>query len=184
MCGLDPAKVSTSFQLDDVMYMHQLPTLLPWLTVYDNIRIPNQLCRHDTEHLDKDIHHLLEQTSLLDVRDAYPHHLSVGMQQRVCFVRTLVSNRPLICLDEPFSSLDPDTRYMMHRLLASTMRDRTFILVTHDCLDVMRLAHRAYVIRKANQTACISPLTLPPFTLSVPRPYTYDTMGFSMTSEV
>ena len=66
--------------------------------------------------------------------DARPHELSGGMRQRVAFLRTLLAGKPVLCLDEPFASLDALTRQEMGDWLsdALTHEPRTALLVTHD----------------------------------------------------
>jgi ABC-type nitrate/sulfonate/bicarbonate transport system ATPase subunit len=79
---------------------------------------------------------------------ARPHELSGGMRQRVAFVRTLLSGKPLLCLDEPFGALDAITRGEMQEWLAGTLarEPRTVVLVTHDVEEAVLLADRVVVL--------------------------------------
>lgn len=80
--------------------------------------------------------------------DVYPHELSGGMRQRVAFVRTLLSGKPLLCLDEPFGALDAITRSEMHTWLSGALKQepRTVVLVTHDVEEAIVLADRVAVV--------------------------------------
>ncbi|HWT25139.1 MAG TPA: ATP-binding cassette domain-containing protein, partial [Solirubrobacteraceae bacterium] len=79
---------------------------------------------------------------------ARPAALSGGMRQRVSFMRTLLSGRPVLCLDEPFGALDALTRTQMQNWLASALgRDpRTVLLVTHDVEEAVLLADRVVLL--------------------------------------
>ncbi len=79
---------------------------------------------------------------------AHPSELSGGMRQRVAFVRTLLSGKPVLCLDEPFGALDAITRAEMQDWLAGalTREPRTVVLVTHDVEEAVLLADRVLVL--------------------------------------
>jgi NitT/TauT family transport system ATP-binding protein len=77
-----------------------------------------------------------------------PGELSGGMRQRVAFLRTLLSGKPVLCLDEPFGALDAITRAEMQEWLAATLarQSRTIVLVTHDVEEAVVLADRVAVL--------------------------------------
>jgi NitT/TauT family transport system ATP-binding protein len=77
-----------------------------------------------------------------------PAELSVGMRQRVAFLRTLLAGKPVLCLDEPFAALDAITRDDAQRWLADALarRPRTVVLVTHDVEEAVLLADRVAVM--------------------------------------
>ncbi len=79
---------------------------------------------------------------------AHPHELSGGMRQRVAFVRTLLSGKPVLCLDEPFGALDAMTRADIQAWLAGALAQepRTVLLVTHDVEEAAVLADRIVVL--------------------------------------
>jgi ABC-type nitrate/sulfonate/bicarbonate transport system ATPase subunit len=79
---------------------------------------------------------------------AHPHELSGGMRQRVAFLRTLLSGKPVLCLDEPFGALDAITRAEMQGWLGRTLQrePRTVVLVTHDVEEAVVLADRVAVL--------------------------------------
>ena len=78
-----------------------------------------------------------------------PARLSGGMRQRVALARTLMEDRPIVLMDEPFSALDAITRYQLQALAAELLAGRTVLLVTHDPLEALRLGHRVQVMAGA-----------------------------------
>lgn len=97
-------------------YMPQQPCLLPWRTILENVTIVEELQHRPNIELARK---WLEKVGLSSFENAYPHALSGGMQQRVSFLRAIVSEKPILCLDEPFSALDEFTRLEMQAWLLS-----------------------------------------------------------------
>ena len=81
-----------------------------------------------------------------DDADRLPATLSGGMRQRVALARTLMEDRPIVLMDEPFSALDAITRHRLQDLAAELLVGRTVLLVTHNPLEALRLGHRIYVL--------------------------------------
>ena len=77
---------------------------------------------------------------------ALPAKLSGGMRQRVALARTLLEDRPVVLMDEPFSALDAVTRLQLQDLAANLLRDKTVLLVTHDPLEALRLGNHIYLM--------------------------------------
>ena len=102
---------------------------------------------------------LLAMVGLAGTERALPATLSGGMRQRVALARTLMEDRPIILMDEPFSSLDAITRYQLQALAADMLSGRTVLLVTHDPLEALRLGHRIHVLsgRPAELDGAIEP---------------------------
>ena len=95
-----------------------------------------------------------------DYADALPAQLSGGMRQRVALLRTLMEERPVILMDEPFSALDALTRLKLQDLAAELVKGATVLMVTHDPLEALRLGHRVYVM--AGKPAQIGEALVPP----------------------
>ena len=125
-------------------FMAQQDLLLPWLSVLDNAVLGFRL-RGEPPPME-DARELLDTLGLGNAAGAFPRTLSGGMRQRVALARTLVENRPVILMDEPFSALDAVTRLRLQNLAAERLAGRTVFLVTHDPLEALRLGHRILVM--------------------------------------
>lgn len=126
-------------------YMDQRDLLYPWLSVLDNVLLGARLRgeARDTEAA----HALLRAVGLQGREKELPQALSGGMRQRVALARTLMENRPVVLMDEPFSSLDALTRYRLQALATGLLQERTVLLVTHDPSEALRLGHVIHVMR-------------------------------------
>jgi ABC-type nitrate/sulfonate/bicarbonate transport system ATPase subunit len=126
-------------------YMPQQPSLMPWRTILDNVRLAQELSGHKDP---TKLTHLLRGAGLAEVADRYPHELSGGMQQRVAFIRAMASNRDLLCLDEPFGSLDALTRTRMQTWLLRLLEQekRTILFITHSIEEAILLSDRILVL--------------------------------------
>ncbi len=129
----------------DISYLPQQDCLMPWLSVWDNIFI-GQTLRGEKKHAQDQAIHLLERVGLKHAMHLRPSELSGGMRQRAALVRTLLEDKPVILMDEPFSSLDMATRLELHELTSELLSNKTVLLVTHDPLDAVRLADRIYLM--------------------------------------
>lgn len=148
---------SANFNIDhtepisqQVAYMAQTDLLLPWLTVLGNSTLGLKLrtqSREETKTAIEKAKSLLFEVGLAAAIDLYPHQLSGGMRQRVALVRTLMENKPLVLMDEPFSALDTITRYKLHDLAANLLQDKTVLFITHDPTEALRLSHLIYIMQ-------------------------------------
>lgn len=146
-----------------IAFMAQGDNLLPWLSVLDNALLGYRLRdgRPSGETRER-AQELLRRVGLGDRTDALPQTLSGGMRQRVALVRTLMEDRPLVLMDEPFAALDVPTRLRLQDLAADLLAGRTVLLVTHDPLEALRLGHAAHVLK--GQPARLGPPLHPPGT--------------------
>ena len=127
-------------------YMAQQDLLLPWLSVLDNVLLGHRLRgTRDAEARQRAIG-LLRRVGLAGREGDRPARLSGGMRQRVALARTLMEDRPVVLMDEPFSALDAITRYRLQDLAAELLLGRTILLITHDPLEALRLGHRIHVM--------------------------------------
>ena len=149
-----------------VTLMAQTDQLLPWASVLDNIILGARLRGQRPDRaraLD-----LLRLVGLADLAARRPATLSGGQRQRVALARSLIEDRPVVVMDEPFSALDAATRTAMQDLAAHLLQGRTVVLITHDPLEAARLAHHAHLIRTRGLRPLPLPPTLPPRPLSDP----------------
>jgi NitT/TauT family transport system ATP-binding protein len=131
-----------------VAFMLQKDLLLPWRSILENVMfgveiqgVPLAERRHRAERL-------LSNFNLAEFSGHYPHHLSGGMRQRVALARTLAVDPHVLLLDEPFSAVDAQTRMVLQRDLARTLKQagKTALLITHDLSEAVTLSDRVLVM--------------------------------------
>ncbi|MBT3359961.1 MAG: ABC transporter ATP-binding protein [Rhodospirillales bacterium] len=127
-----------------VALMAQRAFLLPWLNVVDNVLLGSRL-RGERQSRDR-AKEILADVGLADWANASPDTLSGGMRQRAALARTLMEDRPVVLMDEPFSGLDAITKVRLQNLAARMLKGRTVLLVTHDPLEALRLGDRIHVM--------------------------------------
>src|SRR3954451_1554062 len=130
-----------------VAYMAQQDLLLPWLGALDNVLVGSRLRGEKIgPALTGRARELLDKVGLGDRLRARPAELSGGRRQRVALARTLMEDRPIVLMDEPFSALDAITRLRLQEMAAEMLAGRTVLLVTHSPSEAVRLGHRLYVL--------------------------------------
>ncbi len=130
-------------------YMAQSDLLLPWLPIRENVVLGYRLRRAGRAEMGRlrdEATALLERVGLAGYGAALPQTLSGGMRQRAALARTLMEDRPVVLMDEPFSSLDAITRHRLQDLAAELLRGRTVLLVTHSPLEAVRLGDRVFLM--------------------------------------
>ena len=129
----------------------QNPVLLPWRNVMDNVVAPAEILGLDMTESRRRAGELLAKVGLAGFEGALPYQLSGGMQQRVAICRALLSDPPLLLMDEPFGALDALTRERMNLELQRIWIEgnKTVILVTHSIEEAVALSDRVVVL-KAN----------------------------------
>lgn len=148
-------------------------TLLPWLTVLQNVLIPAKLQHRDTAPIRQKAADLLKLVGLEGFERSYPGELSGGMQQRAGICRALVGDPAVLLMDEPFAALDAITRDGMNAELQRIWQRSasTAVLVTHAIPEAVFLADRVAVMSPhPGKVAGIVDVNLP-------RPRTVDDMG-------
>lgn len=127
-----------------VALMAQDPGLLPWLDVRGNATLGARL-RGERANPAR-LAAILSATGLAGHAASRPAMLSGGQKQRAALARTLMEDRPLVLLDEPFSALDARTRLSMQDLSARLLCGRTVLMVTHDPAEAARLSDRIVLL--------------------------------------
>ena len=128
----------------------QQHALFPWKTALGNVEFGLKMRGVGRTERRRTARQLLEQVGLGEFLDHYPHQLSGGMQQRVNLARALVNHPRVILMDEPFGSLDAQTRMLMQQLLLELWQERrmTVLFVTHDVDEALFLSDRVAVLTR------------------------------------
>jgi NitT/TauT family transport system ATP-binding protein len=147
ICGLQRPDAGTVRSRPAVL-MPQRDLLLPWLSALDNAALAPRIAGQSRSRARERAASLFAQMGLAGFEQARPAELSGGMRQRVAFLRTLLSGKPVLCLDEPLSALDAITRTQMQAWLTGALlrEPRTVVLVTHDVEEAVVLADRVVVL--------------------------------------
>ena len=147
VCGLqapDAGRVDAS----PAVLLPQRDLLLPWANALDNAALPLRIHGLGRDEARARARPAFAQFGLAGFERARPAELSGGMRQRVAFLRTLLAEKPVLALDEPFAGLDALTRADMQAWLAGALlrEPRTVLLVTHDVEEAVVLADRVAVL--------------------------------------
>ena len=141
-------------------------SLMPWLTVHANTALPLHYKPIDRPERESRVNKSLEAVGLSAAREQYPWQLSGGMQQRVAIARALAYEPKVLLMDEPFASVDAQTRADLEDLVADVQQrfSMTILMVTHDIDEAVYLADRVIVL--SAPPSCIL-ATIP---IRIPRP--------------
>jgi NitT/TauT family transport system ATP-binding protein len=134
----------------DRCVVFQEDTLFPWLTVKENIAFGLKGQTRDKKAFDEEVERFLSLVGLSEFRNYLPREISGGMKQRVALARVLILKPEVLLMDEPFASLDAQTREEMQNFLLSLWENlsHTIIFVTHDVTEAVTLADRILVMSK------------------------------------
>jgi ABC-type nitrate/sulfonate/bicarbonate transport system ATPase subunit len=146
-----------------ISYMPQQPSLFPWRSVESNVVLAQEIAGASLSEALEEARKWLGRVGLSGYEQEFPHVLSGGMQQRVSFLRALLSPQELMCLDEPFGSLDALTRQEMQAWLLDIWEanKRAVLFVTHSIEEALYLSDRIYVL--SNKPSSIMKVIEVPF---------------------
>ncbi|GAA5151497.1 ABC transporter ATP-binding protein [Amycolatopsis dongchuanensis] len=147
-----------------VVFQDYSRSLFPWLTVAGNVEFPLRSLGIGKEERRRRVEEALGWVGLAGSQRKFPWQLSGGMQQRVSIARALASRPALLLMDEPFASVDAQTRFELEDLLRTVQREQgsTVLLVTHDIDESVYLADRVLVLSSSPATIVADlPVDLP-----------------------
>ncbi|NMG39677.1 ATP-binding cassette domain-containing protein [Chelativorans sp. ZYF759] len=126
--------------------------LFPWKTVSENVTFGPKMRGVGKAERAKIAEEYLALAGLSHAADRYPNELSGGMQQRVGVVRALANNPDVLLMDEPFASVDAQTRMTLQEELTRIWEERrpTIVFITHDVSEAVFLANKVVVLSKGN----------------------------------
>jgi NitT/TauT family transport system ATP-binding protein len=131
-----------------ISFVFQEPTLLPWASVLDNVRLPLRIARLDKQQALELAREALHKVGLSEFGASYPRQLSGGMAMRVSIARALVTRPKILLMDEPFAALDEMTRSRLNLELLSIVKEQqlSVVFVTHSIYESAYLSDRVLVM--------------------------------------
>ncbi|MCL2141161.1 MAG: ABC transporter ATP-binding protein [Dehalococcoidia bacterium] len=151
--------------LNQIAVVFQEPRLLPWRTVWQNVRLSLELRQSKVDENDERLmRQVLELVGLSEFMSAYPHQLSGGMKQRVSLARALVTQPRILYMDEPLSGLDLRNREELQDEIVRIWSEKriSLLLVTHDPNEAIHIADRIIVLSgRPSQIRDMIPVSIP-----------------------
>ena len=157
VAGLDTDYVGAVTDPGRIAMVFQTPTLLPWRSAADNLKLTTGA---DPASIGK----LLNEVGLEGKADFFPGQLSLGQQRRLALARALAANPATLLMDEPFISLDEETAARMRRLTMNVLEGRRIatLIVTHDLVEAATLADRVVMLDgRPASIETVVPITTP-----------------------
>lgn len=161
-------------QKQNIAFVFQEPSAIPWLSVEDNIRFALNIKKLSTEEINKRVETMLNLVGLQKYRKHFPKQLSSSMEQRVVIARNFAINPDLLLMDEPYGQLDIKLRYYLEDELLRLWKElnSTVLFVTHNIEEAVYLGDRVLIL--SNKPAKIKDEVI----INLPRPRKFDDAEF------
>ena len=161
-------------QKQNIAFVFQEPSAIPWLSVEDNIRFALNIKKLSTEEINKRVETMLNLVGLQKYRKHFPKKLSSSMEQRVVIARNFAINPDLLLMDEPYGQLDIKLRYYLEDELLRLWKElnSTVLFVTHNIEEAVYLGDRVLIL--SNKPAKIKDEVI----INLPRPRKFDDPEF------
>ena len=151
----------------------QEESTFPWRTVLDNVSFPLEIQKLGKKERHEKARHFIAMVGLDGFEKSYPSQLSGGMRQRVSLARTLAFEPKILLMDEPFASLDEQTRLLLGDKVLQIQQElkQTTLLITHNITEAVQLSDRVLVMtyRPGRLKRLVD--------ISLPRPRTSEVVG-------
>ena len=131
------------YRKKNVGFVFQQFHLMPYLTVYENIKIKDE----ESENNFKNIEDLLQRCALLKLKNKYPSELSVGEKQRTAFIRAIISKPEILLADEPTGNLDPENSRILIALMEDFHKSGGTVLLVSHATETVKYANRTITLR-------------------------------------
>lgn len=148
----DSNKIVIPSEKRNISMIFQTPSLFPHKNVKENILFGMEKVKLNRKDKEEKIEDFLKKVKMSEYINSFPHQLSVGQQQRIAFVRAILSGSDILLLDEPFSGLDFESKFLLYNLLLEIKRfsKKTIILVTHDFEEAAFFSNQFLIINNNN----------------------------------
>ena len=137
----DPSKHNLAF-------VFQEPSAIPWLNVEKNLRFAMEIKKLDEAEISNRVEKIIKLMGLQDVRNSFPHQLSVSMEQRIIIGRAFAMNPDLLLMDEPYGQMDVKLRFYLEDEVIRLWRElgSTVVFITHNVEEATYLAERVLIM--------------------------------------
>jgi NitT/TauT family transport system ATP-binding protein len=153
-------------QKHNLAFVFQEPSALPWLTAEQNIRFGLEIKKQNKDYIELQVNRIISLLGLEKFRKAYPHEMSVSMEQRVVIGRAFAMNPDLLLMDEPYGQMDIKVRYFLEDEVVKLWKETgsTVLFITHNLEEAVYLAERVLVLSPKPATVKTE------FKVDLPRP--------------
>lgn len=135
-------------QKHNISFVFQEPSAFPWLTAQENIEYGLKIKKRPAEEIRQQTEKIIGLLGLEKFRDAYPHEMSVSMEQRVVIGRAFAMNPDLLLMDEPYGQMDIKMRYFLEDEVIKLWKatNSTVLFITHNLEEAVYLAERVLIL--------------------------------------